>query len=77
MKAATTPQSIAELGFEHAPLLLLELQCSQVLLLAREVLPKLTALAATAAVVVVPLMTVHARYFKEDVFMLPFLLLTR
>jgi hypothetical protein len=44
-------------------------------LLAREVLPAPAALAATLAVAVVPLVTVHARYFKEDIFTLPFLLL--
>ena len=43
-------------------------------LLAREVLPRLPALAASAAMAVAPLMTVHARYFKEDIFLLPFLL---
>ena len=43
--------------------------------LAREVLPRLVALAATVAVAVLPATTVHARYFKEDIFMLPFLLL--
>ena len=44
-------------------------------LLARTVLPISAALAATVATAVVPLMTVHARYFKEDIFALPFLLL--
>ena len=73
-KAATTPQSIAELGRACAAVAA-GIAVFASFLLAREVLPKLTALAATAAVAVVPLMTVHARYFKEDVFMLPFLLL--
>lgn len=44
-------------------------------LLGREVLPRLPALAATVAVAVTPLITVHARYFKEDIFILPFVLL--
>ena len=73
-KAATTPQSIAELGRACAAVAA-GIAVFASFLLAREVLPKLTALAATAAVAVVPLMTVHARYFKEDIFMLPLLLL--
>ncbi len=43
-------------------------------LLARKVLPATVALAACLATSVVPAMTVHARYFKEDIFALPFIL---
>jgi predicted membrane-bound mannosyltransferase len=44
-------------------------------LLACEVLPGPAALAAAVATAAVPAMTVHARYFKEDIFALPFLLI--
>jgi dolichyl-phosphate-mannose-protein mannosyltransferase len=44
-------------------------------LLACEVLPGPTALAAACATAALPAMTVHARYFKEDIFALPFLLI--
>ena len=43
--------------------------------LARLVMPDLPALAAEAATAVVPLVTVHARIFKEDIFTAPFLIL--
>lgn len=43
--------------------------------LARLVLPDLPALAAAAATAVTPLVTVHARLFKEDIFVAPFLIL--
>ena len=43
--------------------------------LARLVLPDIPALAASAATAMVPLVTVHARIFKEDIFVAPFLLL--
>jgi dolichyl-phosphate-mannose-protein mannosyltransferase len=43
-------------------------------LLARKVLPTPVALAACLATAVVPAMTAHARYFKEDIFALPFIL---
>ncbi|MGB2933435.1 MAG: glycosyltransferase family 39 protein [Methyloceanibacter sp.] len=43
--------------------------------LARLVLPDLPALAAAAAAAVTPLVTVHARVFKEDIFVAAFLVL--
>lgn len=43
--------------------------------LARLVLPDLPALAAAAATAVTPLVTVHARIFKEDIFVAAFLVL--
>lgn len=43
--------------------------------LARLVLPDLGALAAAVATGVTPLVTVHARIFKEDIFLAPFLIL--
>jgi hypothetical protein len=43
--------------------------------LARKVLPGPASVAATLVTAVLPAMTVHARYFKEDIFALPFLLL--
>ena len=43
--------------------------------LARLVLPDLPSLAAAAATAVTPLVTVHARLFKEDVFVAAFLML--
>jgi Dolichyl-phosphate-mannose-protein mannosyltransferase len=70
----TDPQSIVELGRACA-VLAGGLAVFASFLLAREVLPASAALAATIAVAVVPLVTVHARFFKEDIFALPFLLL--
>jgi predicted membrane-bound mannosyltransferase len=70
----TDPQSIVELGRACA-VLAGGLAVFASFLLAREVLPASAALAATIAMAVVPLVTVHARFFKEDIFALPFLLL--
>lgn len=70
----TDPQSLVELGRSLA-VLAGGLAVFASFLLAREVLPAPLALAATLAVAVTTLVTVHARYFKEDIFALPFLLL--
>lgn len=70
----TDPQALVELGRVLA-VMAGGLAVFASFLLAREVLPAPAALAATLAVAVVPLTTVHARYFKEDIFALPFLLL--
>ncbi len=70
----TDPQSLVELGRSLA-VLAGGLGVFASFLLAREVLRAPLALAATLAVAVAPLVTVHARYFKEDIFALPFLLL--
>jgi len=43
--------------------------------LARLVLPELATLAAAAATAATPLVTVHARIFKEDIFVAPFVIL--
>ena len=68
------PQSVVELGRQGA-VMAGGVAVFVAFLLARTVLPISAALASTVAVAVVPVMTVHARYFKEDVFALPFLLL--
>jgi hypothetical protein len=70
----TDPQALVELGRAFA-VMAGGLAVVASFLLAREVLPIPAALAATLAVAVVPVVTVHARYFKEDIFALPFLLL--
>jgi predicted membrane-bound mannosyltransferase len=43
-------------------------------LLARQVLPAPASLAAATATAVAPLVAMHARFFKEDIFALPFVL---
>ena len=70
----SNPQSVVELGRALA-VIAGGFAIFATFLLAGEVLPRLAALAATLTVAVVPALTVHARYFKEDIFMLPFLLL--
>jgi len=68
------PQAIVELGRAFSAL------AGGVLifatfLLARLVLPALAAFAAAAATFATPLISVHARYFKEDIFAAPFVVL--
>jgi hypothetical protein len=70
----SNPQDVVELG-RRCAVIAGGFALFAAFLLARTVLPIPTALAATVASAVVPLMTVHARYFKEDIFALPFLLL--
>lgn len=70
----SNPQSVVELG-RTLSVIAGGFAIFATFLLACEVLPRLAALAATLTVAVVPALTVHARYFKEDIFMLPFLLL--
>ena len=70
----SNPQSVVELG-RTLSVIAGGFAIFATFLLACEVLPRLAALAATVTVAVVPALTVHARYFKEDIFMLPFLLL--
>jgi dolichyl-phosphate-mannose-protein mannosyltransferase len=69
------PQQVAELGracavFAGAAAMFVTF------LLAREVLPAPVALGVAAATAATPLVTVHARYFKEDIFLLLFILLS-
>ncbi len=70
----TDPQAVLELG-RACGVLAGGLAVFASFVLAREVLPGAAALAAAIAVAVVPLVTVHVRLFKEDVFALPFVLL--
>ena len=71
----TNPQAVAELGRAIA---VLAGAASVVVtfLLAREVLPVPAALAAAAATAVTPLVAMHSRYLKEDIFVLLFILLS-
>jgi 4-amino-4-deoxy-L-arabinose transferase-like glycosyltransferase len=69
------PQALVELG-RRCAVLAGGFAIVSVFFLARAILPIPTALATALAVAVVPLTTVHARYFKEDIFMLPFVLLS-
>jgi hypothetical protein len=70
----TDPQSVVELGRAFSALaggaLIVATFC-----LARLVLPASAAVAAAAATLATPLITVHARYFKEDIFVAPFIVL--
>jgi Dolichyl-phosphate-mannose-protein mannosyltransferase len=70
----TDPQQVVELGRALA-VLTGALGVFATYLLAREALPAPVALAAAAAVAVTPLVAMHARFFKEDVFLLPLILL--
>jgi exosortase/archaeosortase family protein len=70
----TDPQAVLELG-RACGVLAGGLAVLASFLLAREMLPASTALAASIAIAVVPLVTVHARLLKEDIFALPFVLL--
>ena len=67
-------QAIVELG-RRCALISAGLAVFATFLLAGMVLPLPAALAASLAAAVVPLTTVHARYFKEDIFTLPFILM--
>jgi 4-amino-4-deoxy-L-arabinose transferase-like glycosyltransferase len=69
----TDLQSAVELGRTVA-VLAGALAIFATFLLARRVLPAPVALAACLATSVAPAITVHARYFKEDIFALPFIL---
>ncbi len=68
------PQAVVELGRTCA-VIAGGLAVFATFLLARTVLPNAAALATAVAVAVVPLINVHARYLKEDIFALPFVLL--
>jgi hypothetical protein len=70
----TDLQAVVELGRTLA-VLAGGLAIFATFLLACQVLPAPVALAAALATAVLPATTVHARYFKEDVFALPFLLI--
>lgn len=68
------PQSVVELGRAFSA------TAGGVLIfatfvLARMILPASTALAASAAILATPLISVHARYFKEDIFLAAFVIL--
>jgi len=70
----TDPQSVVELGRAFSAV------AGGVLIvatfvLARLVLPAWAAFAAAAATLATPMITVHARYFKEDIFAAPFVIL--
>jgi 4-amino-4-deoxy-L-arabinose transferase-like glycosyltransferase len=70
----TDPGTVVELGRALA-VVAAGLAIFATFLLACEVLPGPAALAAAVATAAVPAKTVHARYFKEDIFALPFLLI--
>ena len=70
----TDVQAVAELGRALA-VMAGGLAIFATFLLACQVLPGPVALAAALATAVLPAVTVHARYFKEDVFALPFVLI--
>jgi hypothetical protein len=70
-----TPQSIVELGRSFAALAGGALVIAT-FILGRLVLPGWIACVAAAATLATPLITVHARYFKEDIFVAPFIVLT-
>src|SRR5262249_13802392 len=69
-----TPQSIVELGRGFAALAGGTLIIAT-FILGRLVLPEWIACVAAAAALATPLITVHARYFKEDIFVAPFIVL--
>ena len=68
------PQAVAQLGRALATLAG-ALAVFATYLLARLALPAPAALAAAAATAVTPLVAMHARHFKEDIFILPLILL--
>lgn len=70
----TEPQSLVELGRAFAALAGGALIVAT-FLLARLVLPAWSSFAVAAATLATPLITVHARYFKEDIFVAPFVVL--
>jgi hypothetical protein len=70
----TDPQSVVELGRAFAAV------AGGILIVAtfvlgRLVLPAWVAFAAAAATLATPLVTTHARFFKEDIFLAPFIVL--
>jgi hypothetical protein len=70
----TDPQSVVQLGRTFAALFGGALiVCT--FLLARTVLPGSVSAAVAAATLATPLISVHARYFKEDIFVAPFVIL--
>jgi hypothetical protein len=70
----TDPQSVVELGRAFAAVAG-GLLCIATFVLARLILPAAASLAVVAATLATPLISVHARYFKEDIFVAPFLVL--
>jgi hypothetical protein len=70
----TTPQSIVELGRGFAALAGGTLIIAT-FILGRLVLPNWTACIAATTTLATPLTNVHARYFKEDIFVAPFIVL--
>ena len=68
------PQAVAQLGRALA-ILAGATAVFATYLLARSALPAPAALAAAAATAVTPLAAMHARHFKEDIFILPLILL--
>jgi hypothetical protein len=70
----TDPQSIVELGRAFAALAGGTLIVAT-FFLARLVLPASSSFAVAAATLATPLISVHARYFKEDIFVAPFVVL--
>jgi len=70
----TDPQSVAELGRSVSAVAYGVLVVAT-FTLARKVLPATAAFAAIAAAMVTPLITIHARYFKEDIYVAPFVVL--
>ena len=71
----TNPQAVAELGRAIA-VLVGAAAVFVTFLLAREMLPAPAALAAAAVTAVTPLVAMHARYLKEDIFVLLFILVS-
>jgi 4-amino-4-deoxy-L-arabinose transferase-like glycosyltransferase len=70
----TDPEAVAELGRGLAAIAGGTIILATYLL-ARVVLPASASFAVAAATLATPLITVHARYFKEDIFVAPFVLL--
>ena len=70
----TTPQSVVELGRGFAALAGGTLIIAT-FILGRLVLGEWIACGAAAATLATPLINVHARYFKEDIFLAPFIVL--
>ncbi len=70
----TDPQSLVELGRAFAALAGGALIVAT-FFLARLVLPASSSFAVAAATLATPLISVHARYFKEDIFVAPFVVL--
>lgn len=71
----TDPQSVVELGRTLSAVaagVLIVVTC----FLARLMLPASAAFAVAVATLATPLISVHARYFKEDIFVAPFVVLT-